>query len=329
MHTVRHTSAAGVDPEVIAGLIGYALRGNPLPKFNRDGREIPVRIRFEEADRETLVELGGFQVPSEAGGRVALAALTDARIATAPRGIFRRNKRITRTITLELAREDAAATRERLAGLQRVIALPEGVTFGSTAVEDTGEEISAMMFAAGLSVAFIYLLMGFLFESFVLPLSIIMTIPLAGIGVVWMHLMAGMDLDMLGLVGIVLLIGVVVNNGIVLIDCINRLRQEGHSRIEALLLSAERRFRPILMTALTTIIGMVPLTASAPTEIGLSYRSFGLTLIGGLTSATFLTLLVVPVFYVFFDDLRSWFMRILGAAFATPPGTTASHRASP
>ncbi|MGA0409010.1 MAG: efflux RND transporter permease subunit, partial [Limisphaerales bacterium] len=80
---------------------------------------------------------------------------------------------------------------------------------------------------------------------------------------------------------------------------------------EALLKAADRRFRPILMTALTTIIGMVPLTISPPTEMGLSYKSFGLTLIGGMTTATVLTLLVVPIFYTFFDDLRMWVMRRL------------------
>ena len=111
---------------------------------------------------------------------------------------------------------------------------------------------------------------------------------------------------MLGFVGSILLIGVVVNNGIVLVDYINQLRQQGFSRTDALLKAADRRFRPILMTALTTIIGMVPLTISPPTEMGLSYKSFGLTLIGGMTTATVLTLLVVPIFYTFFDDLRRW-----------------------
>jgi len=131
-----------------------------------------------------------------------------------------------------------------------------------------------------------------------------MTIPLAGIGVVWIHLAAGRDIDFLGVVGLVLLVGVVVNNGIVLIDYVNRLRVDGMERTEALLTAASRRFRPIMMTALTTICGMVPLTIAPISSIGISYRSFGLTLIGGLTSATLLTLLVVPIFYTLFDDLR-------------------------
>lgn len=301
----ERAAAAGVNPEVIAGLIGYALRGNSLPKYNDAGREIPVRIRFEEADRETLAELGGFQVPTQSGGRLALSALTDSQVQNAPRGIFRRDKRTTRTLTVELAEEESGRIRDRLMALQRSLSLPEGVTFGTTAIDSSREDVANMIFAAGLSVVFIYLLMGFLFESFILPLSIILSIPLAGIGVVWIHFLTGKDLDFLGLVGVILLIGVVVNNGIVLIDYVNRLRLEGEERISALLHAAERRFRPILMTALTTIIGMVPLTVSRPNEMGLSYKSFGLTLIGGMTTATLLTLLVVPVLYTFFDDLRN------------------------
>lgn len=300
-------AATGVNPEVIAGLIGYALRGSQLPKYNDGGREIPVRLRFQEEDRETMTDLGGFQVPTSSGGRVTLASLTDAEVHNAPRSIFRRNKKITRSMTFELSEAQASATRERLFALQRSLALPEGVTFGTSSRDTAMDEMKTMAYAAALSVVFIYLLMGFLFESFILPLSVLLTIPLAGIGVVWMHLGTGKDVDFLGAVGVILLIGVVVNNGIVLVDYVNRLRHDGQGRTEALMQAAERRFRPILMTALTTIIGMVPLTLSAPSETGLSYKSFGLTLIGGMTTATFLTLLVVPVFYTLFDDLRDLF----------------------
>jgi hydrophobic/amphiphilic exporter-1 (mainly G- bacteria), HAE1 family len=171
---------------------------------------------------------------------------------------------------------------------------------------------------------FIYLLMGFLFESFVLPLSIILTIPLAGLGVVWIHFIFGKDLDFLGVVGTILLIGVVVNNGIVLIDYVIRLRAEGMDRRSALLRAADRRFRPIAMTALTTIIGMIPLTVSQPSDMGMSYKSFGLTLIGGMTTATILTLLVVPVFYTLFDDLRELITRITKWIAHGPAGGDAS-----
>jgi len=316
-------TVSGASPEVIAGIIGYALRGTPLPRFNYEGREIPVRVRFQESDRDSLAALGAFQVPTVSGGSIPLSAVTTPQYLSAPKGIFRSNKRIARNITVELRPEEAKAARERLLALQRQVALPEGVTFGTAQFQVVNEELGNMIFAGTLSIAFIYLLMGFLFESFILPLSIITTIPLAGIGVVWIHVAAGKDLDFLGAVGAILLIGVVVNNAIVLIDYVLRLRAAGHPRREALLLAADRRFRPIAMTALTTIIGMIPLTLQQPSDIGLSYKSFGLALIGGMCTATLLTLLVVPVFYTLFDDARLAAQRALGGVFTPrPPSTT-------
>jgi HAE1 family hydrophobic/amphiphilic exporter-1 len=295
----------GVNPEVVAGVVGYALRGQALPRYHRDGREVPVRVRFEEPDRESLSELASFEVPAGEHGVVSLGSLTDVSFLPAARRIQRENQRIARPVTVELAegREDEA--RERLGALAAQLDLPEGISLGGAVVEGPNEDLQGMMFAGLLSIVFVYLLMGFLFESFILPLSIVLTIPLASIGVVWMHALSGLNLDILGFVGAVLLIGVVVNNGIVLIDCAIRLREEGYERREALLLATERRFRPIMMTALTTIGGMVPLTFGGSTSIGLSYTSFGFTLIGGMTTATLLTLLVVPIFYTFFDDART------------------------
>ena len=294
-----------ISPEVVAGVVRNSLGGRSLPKFYRDGREIPVRVRFQEEDRESLNELYDFRVPTSGGELVSLQSVADAQRLEAPSRIFRRNKQVTRTITLELEEGKEEEARRAIRATTQRIDLPEGVRFG-TAVRGIGqsEESRGMVFAMLLSIVFIYLLMGFLFESFILPLSIVTAVPLAGIGVYWAHYLMGYDLDGLGVVGMVLLIGVVVNNGIVLIDYVNRLRAEGMARQKALLLAADRRFRPIMMTALTTVGGMVPLTISGTTSIGISYTSFGLTLIGGMTTATLLTLLVVPVAYTIFEDIR-------------------------
>jgi HAE1 family hydrophobic/amphiphilic exporter-1 len=297
-------TASGVNPNTIAGVVGYALRGSALPRFNQDGKQIPVRVRFQESDRETLSDLSNFQVPTESGGALPISALTDAKMLNTPQGINRRDRRVTHYLTFELEEGKAEEARETMIAMQQAIDLPEGVRFGAISMNFNNEDLDSMKFAGVMSILFVYLLMGFLFESFILPLSIILTIPLAGIGVGWIHYITDKDMDMLGIIGIILLIGVVVNNGIVLIDYVNRLRREGMERTKALLQAADRRFRPILMTALTTIIGMLPLTVSDPSAIGMSYKSFGLTLIGGMTTATLLTLLVIPVFYTFFDDAR-------------------------
>ncbi len=296
--------AQGVSPRVVAGLVGYALRGQALPRATYQGRQIPVRVRFEESDRDSLAELGDFEVPTAGGESVALSSLTGVRWLPSSQEIWRTGRRTSRSVTVELAEDGRKETRERLDALSSGLELPEGVTRDIRRPAGQDEDLQALLSALLFSVLLIYLLMAFLFESFVLPLSIVMTMPLAFLGVAWAHVAAGLDIDFLGVVGIVLLIGVVVNNGIVLVDYVHRLREAGHDRRRALALAAHRRFRPIMMTALTTICGMVPLLSGGTTSIGLSYTSFGLTLVGGMTTATLLTLLVVPIFYTLFDDLR-------------------------
>jgi HAE1 family hydrophobic/amphiphilic exporter-1 len=301
----QRTQQYGVNPQVVAGVVGYALRGTPLPKYYAEGKEIPVRVRFQEKDRESLTELSSFQVPTASGELLPLSALTETQFLPSPRVFVRRDKRMGAVITLELKEDEEDKARQRLAAIMQAVDLPEGVTLGENRQQQNlNEDLEGMQVAGALSVVFIYLLMGFLFESFILPLSIVLTIPLSAIGVWWVHFITGYDLDFLGVVAIVLLIGVVVNNGIVLIDYVNRLRNLGKTRTEALLTATNRRFRPIMMTAITTVGGMVPLALAGANSIGLSYTSFSLTLIGGMTTATLLTLLVVPVFYTFFDDAR-------------------------
>ncbi|MEM9593653.1 MAG: efflux RND transporter permease subunit [Acidobacteriota bacterium] len=309
-----------VNPEAVAGVVRNSLGGRALPKFYRDGREIPVRVRYREEDRENLAQLLDFRVPTQTGQAVPLGSIVGTQRLEAAGRIFRTNKQVSRTITLELQEGREKSTRDRLEAVVAAYDLPEGMRFGNPRRGmGQADEVQAMVFAMLLSVMFIYLLMGFLFESFILPLSIVTTIPLAILGVYWGHFLTDIDLDALGMVGIVLLIGVVVNNGIVLVDYVNRLRSEGERRQRAVLLAADRRFRPIMMTALTTICGMFPLLLGGQTSIGLSYESFAITLIGGMTVATLLTLLVVPVTYTLFDDLRLAFDKAVAGAMTTPP----------
>ena len=307
-------AANNVNPAIIAGVISYAIMGTTLPKYNDEGRQIPVRVRYKEENRESLADLKNFLVPTNAGDFLPLSNLTTSRMLATNKGIFRQDKKTSQSMTFQLEEEDTDAILARLNTLKNQIDLPEGIIFGESQTVQVDEDLESMKFAAYISVLFIYLLMGFLFESFILPLSIIFTIPLAGLGVGWIHFLTGKDLDFLGVVGMILLIGVVVNNGIVLIDYVKRLRDDGMKRTEAILRAADRRFRPIIMTALTTIIGMIPLTISKPNSLGISYKSFGLTLIGGMTTATILTLLVVPIFYSLFDDCRLVFGRYLKRA---------------
>lgn len=311
----RSAAMQSVNPQHVAGVVAAGLRGQSLPRFQNKGNSVPVRLRFERSATESLAQLADFSIPSMAGGMVPLSSLSDFQFQSSSRGIFREEKRIARRITLDLLDGEEEDTRKRINAMLSEINLPEGIRFHNAgAARAVNEDMESMKFAAYISILFIYLLMGFLFESFILPLSIIFTIPAAAIGVIWAHALAGRDLDNLGFVGVILLIGVVVNNGIVVVDYINRLRQEGIERGQAVILATQRRFRPIMMTAFTTIGGMIPLTVGAPSSIGLSYRSFGLTLMGGMATATALTLLVVPVFYTVLDDASRYWMTLIGRA---------------
>ncbi|MCB1008357.1 MAG: efflux RND transporter permease subunit, partial [Acidobacteria bacterium] len=206
--------AQGVSPQVVAGVVGYALRGQALPRATYQGKQIPVRVRFEESDRASLGELGDFEVPGAEGQRIALGSLTDVRWLPTSQQIWRSGRRTSRAVTVELAEEGQKETRERLNKLAAGLDLPEEVTRDVRRPSGDDEDLRALLSALLFSVLLIYLLMAFLFESFVLPLSIVMTMPLAFLGVAWAHIVMGLDIDFLGVVGIVLLVGVVVNNGI-------------------------------------------------------------------------------------------------------------------
>ena len=209
---------------------------------------------------------------------------------------------------------------------QKNIDLPEGVSFREIKLTFDDDEVNTSLIALGLSIVFIYMLIAFLFESMLMPLSIVLTIPLSAIGAVWIHYgipwfrsHTGTNMDQMGIVGAILLLGIVVNNGIVLIDYVNRLRKTGIERSEALLIATKHRFRPIIMTALTTIFGMIPLTWASSSSMGMSFKSFGFMLIGGMTSATLFTLLAVPVFYTLIDDARKALQNIVATVFHNFP----------
>ena len=174
------------------------------------------------------------------------------------------------------------------------------------------ESNESQTFAIYLSITFVFLLMGILFESFVLPLSVIVAIPFSFVGAYWLLFITNTPMDMMSRIGFIILIGIVVNNAIVLIDLVNRLRQQGVKRFDALILAGRHRFRPILMTAFTTIGGLIPMAVGNTKMIGIPYAPMGRTIIGGLLFSTFVSLIAVPWAYTVFDDMRIYFRRLIG-----------------
>ena len=163
-------NSIGVNPTTLAGMVGYALRGSTLPRFNSDGRQIPVRVRYSEENRAELADLNNFLVPTEDGQLSSIGTLTRPAMRNSPRYIRRTDKSVSHTFGLELESGKEEETRKAIKSLQDSIDLPEGISFGEIRERFDIKEIFNGIFALMLAITFIYLLMAFLFESVIMPI---------------------------------------------------------------------------------------------------------------------------------------------------------------
>jgi hydrophobic/amphiphilic exporter-1 (mainly G- bacteria), HAE1 family len=313
-------SSVGVNPWTLVGTIGAAVRGENLPRFENQGRQVPVRLLFEEEDRKELADLGNIQVPTEDGRMSTVGALTRVTfLKNEDNAITRKDKKVSQWFGMKLKPgPEAWKAKQAIEEAKQRINLPEGVSFEEPDKSFKDEDRKQGFAMILLAIVFVYMLMAFFFESTLIPLSIILTIPLASMGAILVLKLTDTFIDRMVYTAALLLVGIVVNNGIVLVDYANQLRRAGMERAEALLTAARHRFRPIIMTALTTICGMIPLTFGSSEGMGINFQGFGLVLIGGMTSATLFTLLAVPVFYTLIEDAQIAFNNILAGVFSSP-----------
>ncbi len=315
---VGRAERAGLTAWAIGSTLDYTLRGRRLGEFHTDERPVQLKIEMAPADRDDVDQvaqipvgaprMGGFTAPDAADAVPADAVATPiglvARPVIAPGyGQIRREDRRS-AVTIRILGDE----KELFADLQRIvagIALPTGYRIDMGArfrSRNQNEEGGA--FAMLMAVAMVFFLMGVLFESFILPFSILLSIPLAFCGVFWTLYLTGTPFDVMAIVGCIILVGVVVNNGIVLIDQVQHRRNAGETRTEALVGAGRDRVRPILMTALTTIGGLVPMALGTASLLGIEYAPLGRVVIGGLLTGTVLTLFAVPLMYALLDDAR-------------------------
>jgi HAE1 family hydrophobic/amphiphilic exporter-1 len=178
-------------------------------------------------------------------------------------------------------------------------------------VEITGEELkrkesmSNLTFALILSIVLVYMVLASQFESLIHPFTILLTIPLAGIGTVWTFFLLGKSFNMMAYIGIIMLAGIAVNNSIILVDRINQLRASGMKRRQAIIQAGAQRIRPILMTSITTILALLPLTIGFGESASLR-SPMALAVIGGLVTSTILSLVVIPCVYWMLDNLKDF-----------------------
>ncbi|NIA13466.1 MAG: hypothetical protein GWP08_05250 [Nitrospiraceae bacterium] len=306
-------SAMGVNPTVVARTLGFALSGTRLPYLKQGGREIPVWARFQEADRSTKEDLDNIAVLTTQGGLVPLDQLVTTSKTVSPPVLKRESGKSVTYVSVEVNTKDMTRVRQAVEKVIASFVLPRGYSVDmGTMLRELEETQKSFNNALSLAVILMYLLMAALFESFLLPLSILTTVPLAFIGVYWSMYLTGTPLDSIALIGAILMCGIIVNNGIVIVDHVNQLRRlHGLPRTQALLQAGRDRLRPVLMTALTTVLGCVPLAIGTGSGQDRLY-SMGRALVGGLTMGTLLTLFIVPLFYTLIDDMQSWILHYLG-----------------
>lgn len=299
--------ALGVSSQAALRNVSWALRGAQLARFQEAGREVPFIIEYDSEELAGLDTLRDLSI-STVDGAVALSAFADIRFQRGRRSIWRWNGKTTfsvqalivnptRQVELVTAGYDA---------LEAELNLPRGFSLGreESVAQQQLEEVTDMKHAMALSIVLVFLLMGVLFESLVLPFSVLATIPFACVGAFWTLFLTDTSMDSFGYIGIIILVGVVVNNGIVLVDKIHRLRvDDGLERSAAVQAGAVARVRPILMTAMTTVFGLLPMVLGEAGRDGIDYRALATCVAGGLTISTFFTLWVVPLAYTLMDDL--------------------------
>lgn len=292
-----------LDIRMVAELIRDKVQGSEATKFNRKDRKIPVRVRLRDIREGTVEELRALVVNPGGAHPVPLEAVAEVSLGRGPNEIRRIGQQRVGLVTANIDGISLGAATIAIREAIRDVELPSGVTLGVTGQSKEWEtSLASLYLALGLSIFLVYVIMASQFESLVYPLIILVTIPLAAVGVVATLLFLGLPVSVLVFLGAILLAGIVVNNAIVLVDYAGQLKARGHSTDEAVELAGLVRLRPILMTTLTTVLGLLPMALGLGD--GAEIRTpMAITVIAGLAFSTVLTLVVIPTIYAGVDRL--------------------------
>jgi len=300
--------ALDVSPRNVADAVGFAFRGRRLRRFQGPDGEVEMVLGLPEEAQPGIDALADLPVPNGSGGYVPLSSVAEITIARTPERIHRENRQTTQRVTAQFNKDAVTTDEARLLVEERMrgFTVPEGYSwdFGQWG-HDRDEALGTMFRGVVLSLVAVILLMAALFESFTQPFAILITLFLAFFGAFWSLWLGGFDLNPIAFMGIIILIGIVVNNGIVLVDHVNSLRVAGVERRQALIEGCGDRLRPVVMTAITTIFGLIPLVVARATVAGAYIDSIAVVVIGGLATSTFFTLLALPVWYTTLEDIGS------------------------
>ncbi len=293
-------SRLGLSSATISTYLRNRVAGMNCGYLKDDGSEYDIVVRLQEEDRNSISDVLDLTIPTPTGKKVKLSEVAEVGEYWAPPTIERKSRQ--RIVTVKVTPYQTSLG--ELAGQIEANVLPQlDVPVGYSthlagSYEDMQDATSDMMVLMLLIILLVYIVMASQFESLRMPAIIMFSVPFALSGVILALWVTGHSLDMIGALGLVLLVGIVVKNGIVLVDYINLMRERGYELNTAIQMSGRSRIRPVLMTAFTTVLGMVPMAVSSG-EGAEMWQPLGIVVIGGLMVSTFLTLYIVPVLYGF------------------------------
>jgi HAE1 family hydrophobic/amphiphilic exporter-1 len=289
----------------IAERVVANVRGELATRYTWRDKKIDVMVRSVNNEDASIEEIRNLIVNPAAERPVTLDAVADVSVARGPAEVRRIAQERAAIITANLAYGDLGAAAAEAQEIIAATSMPNGITaMVSGQNEEMQESFRSMQFALILAVFLVYLVMASQFESLIHPFVILFTIPLALVGAVFALFLTGTTVNVVAFIGIIMLVGIVVNNAILLVDLINQLRQTGVEKTAAILEACRSRLRPILMTTLTTVLGLLPMAIGFGE--GAEVRTpMAITVIGGLLVSTLLTLVVIPVVYSLLDR-KSW-----------------------
>lgn len=297
----------GLDVKDIATMIQTQILGGTPIKINSDNSEIDVTLKLQKKYRESTGLILDSRITLKSGENIRISDVAEFRAEEGPSKIEKKDKKKKIVIYANMKDElDLKTAQELVIQTLEDMGYPEGITYGTGGKSaDMAEMSEQLQYTFMIAVFLIYFILVWQFESFIMPFVIILSIPLSTTGAFYALYLAGLSIDAMVSVGFVMLAGIVVNNAIVLIDFINFRREIGDNMNKALITAGKTRLRPILMTTLTTVLGMLPLMFSngEGSEI---YKGMSFVVVFGLSAATLLTLIVIPIFYYFIDDFVKW-----------------------
>ena len=311
----ERAASLGLSVRDIADRVVANVRGELATRYTWRDKKIDVLVRSVDTRQSSIDEIRQLIVNPASSRPVTLDAVADVSIAMGPSEIRRVSQERVALITANVAYGDLGAAAEEAAAVLQTVPMPRGITAGvSGQSEEMQASFQSMQFALLLAVFLVYLVMASQFESLIHPFVILFTIPLALVGAVLALFITGTTINIVALIGVIMLAGIVVNNAIVLVDLINQLRAQGKERTDAIIEAGRARLRPILMTSLTTALGLLPMAVGIGE--GAEIRApMAITVIGGLVVSTLLTLVVIPVVYSLLDRKR-W--EVSGEAATSP-----------